>query len=393
MAPSISSLSPTAPAYIPQRGAPWIPPPPVPGFTAYICMAPPPPPEFLPWPPLAPPPPPPCWSVPQAPCVPGMQEPFHGCVVPVPHGAMAMAMTPSGPAPGAWPRRHPKAKRMQRVAGPAPAANAASCGVKAAGDAKEAATNQPSPRSVLAVAAPSPPISPTTSLPTSFPYQLVLPAPPTAKAGFDSAAAPPPAEGSVAVRPPQRRGRLLRGPRRARPASRVLVRRTVKPRRLFDPSSERTSLMIRNIPNDFTRTRLMNILDEHCFIENEKIAPGGVRSEYDFLYLPIDFRSLANKGYAFVNMTSPEAAWRLFEHLHGHWWGFKHSGKTCAVDYAYREGLDELVEHFSGSRFDCHTEAYLPVRFEPPRDGTRPAEGAMHVVGRLAARLRAGDGK
>lgn len=49
------------------------------------------------------------------------------------------------------------------------------------------------------------------------------------------------------------------------------------------------------------------------------------------------------------------------------------------------QGLDELVEHFSGSRFDCHTEEYLPVRFEPPRDGTRPAEGAMHVVGRLAA--------
>jgi len=35
--------------------------------------------------------------------------------------------------------------------------------------------------------------------------------------------------------------------------------------------------------------RLMAIIDEHCFIENE-IAPGGVRSEYDFLYVPIDFR-------------------------------------------------------------------------------------------------------
>ncbi|XP_066396323.1 protein MEI2-like 6 [Miscanthus floridulus] len=344
MAP-LSSLSPAAPAYIPQRAAPWIPPPPVPGFTTYICMAPPPlpPPEFLPWPPLAPPPPPPCWGIPQAAC---------------------------------------DSAGMRRAAGPAAAA--ASYGVKAAADAKDAAaTNQPSPRSVLAVAAPSPPISPTTSLPTSFPYQLVLPAPPPA-----SAAAPSPTEGSVAVRPPQRRG-----PRRARPASRVAVRRTVKPRRLFDPTSERTSLMIRNIPNDFTRTRLMNILDEHCFIENVKIALGGVRSEYDFLYLPIDFRSLANKGYAFVNMTSPEAARRLWEDLHGHPWAFKRSGKTCAVDYADREGLDQLVEHFSRSRFGCHTEAYLPVRFEPPRDGTRPADGAMHVVGRLAARPRAGDGK
>ncbi|CAD6224110.1 unnamed protein product [Miscanthus lutarioriparius] len=386
MAP-LSSLSPAAPAYIPQRAAPWIPPPPVPGFTTYICMAPPPlpPPEFLPWPPLAPPPPPPCWGIPQAACVPGVRGPFHGGVVP--HGAMPM-MTPSRSAPSARPRGHLKdSAGMRRAAGPAAAA--ASYGVKAAADAKDAAaTNQPSPRSVLAVAAPSPPISPTTSLPSSFPYQLVLPAPPPA-----SAAAPSPAEGSVAVRPPQRRGRRLRGPSRARPASRVLVRRTVKPRRLFDPTSERTSLMIRNIPNDFTRTRLMNILDEHCFIENEKIALGGVRSEYDFLYLPIDFRSLANKGYAFVNMTSPEAARRLWEDLHGHPWAFKRSGKTCAVDYADREGRDQLVEHFSGSRFDCHTEAYLPVRFEPPRDGTRPADGAMHVVGRLAARPRAGDGK
>lgn len=251
MAPSISSLSPTAPAYIPQRGAPWIPPPPVPGFTTYICMTPPPPPEFLPWPPLAPPPPPPCWSVPQAPCVPGMQGPFHGGVVP--HGAMPM-MTPSRPAPSARSRCHLKGSAgMRRAVGPAPAATAASCGVKAAADAKDAAaTNQPSPRSVLAVAAPSPPISPTTSLPTSFPYQLVLPAPPTATAGVASAAAPYPAEASVAVRPPQRRGRRLRGPRRARPASTVQVRRTVKPRRLFDLTSERTSLMIRNIPNDFT---------------------------------------------------------------------------------------------------------------------------------------------
>ena len=42
---------------------------------------------------------------------------------------------------------------LQRAAapGPASAATAASCGVKAAGDAKEAATtDQPSPRSVLA---------------------------------------------------------------------------------------------------------------------------------------------------------------------------------------------------------------------------------------------------
>jgi hypothetical protein len=45
-------------------------------------------------------------------------------------------------------------------------------------------------------------------------------------------------------------------------------------------------------------------------------------------------RTLANKGYAFVNMTSPDAARRLWQYLHGHRWEVKRCGKTCAVDYA-----------------------------------------------------------
>nr|ACG42804.1 RNA recognition motif 2 family protein [Zea mays] len=248
----------------------------------------------------------------------------------------------------------------------------------AAGNANEAATNQPSPRSVLAVT--SPPISPTTSLPTSFPYRLAPPAPPPT-AGHAAPTPPPTAKRSVAARP--RHGRRSSRVRRTRSAP--------KPRRLFDPTSELTSFMIRNIPNDFTRARLIHILDQHCSIENEKIAPGGVRSQYDFLYLVVDFRSRANKGYAFVNMTSPEAARRLWTHLHGHLWAFKSSAKTCAVDYADLQGQDNLVSHFSGSRFDCDTDEYLPVRFEPPRDGTRPAEGAMNVVGRRITRSRPSD--
>jgi hypothetical protein len=66
-----------------------------------------------------------------------------------------------------------------------------------------------------------------TSLPTWFPYQLVLPTPP-ATSGMASATVPSPAKGSVAVHPPQRR-RLLCGPRRVWPASRVQVRRAFMP--------------------------------------------------------------------------------------------------------------------------------------------------------------------
>uniref|UniRef100_A0A803NCX8 Uncharacterized protein n=1 Tax=Chenopodium quinoa TaxID=63459 RepID=A0A803NCX8_CHEQI len=51
-----------------------------------------------------------------------------------------------------------------------------------------------------------------------------------------------------------------------------------------------TSLMIRNIPVRLNRGELLRLLDEHCREENEKRrSDAEARSEFDFLYLPIDF--------------------------------------------------------------------------------------------------------
>ncbi|KAM0865704.1 hypothetical protein ACQ4PT_043099 [Festuca glaucescens] len=131
----------------------------------------------------------------------------------------------------------------------------------------------------------------------------------------------------------------------------------------------------------------MAILDRHCAQENAKFAGDseGVKSEYDFLYVPIDFETRYNKGYAFVNMTTAVAARRLHAHLDGHRWEVACSKKVCAVVHARVEGLDSLVTHFSGSRFPCGGQKeFLPVRFVPPRDGVRKT--AEHVVGRLLPR-------
>lgn len=187
----------------------------------------------------------------------------------------------------------------------------------------------------------------------------------------------------------------------------------------------------------------MQIIDQHCSIENDKLAPGDVKSEYDFLYLPMDFRyefllsrasedlfvitdlsvtllcfvlhrTGCNKGFAFVNLTTPEAARRLHDHLHRHRWKVNGSGKTCEIDEADRkvgffdrplppshqmprcltcanvivsvrlvelQGLNEMVKELSDSRFDCGEEEFLPVWFEPPRDGTRTP--VPHLVGRM----------
>ncbi|CAN6211488.1 unnamed protein product [Urochloa humidicola] len=250
--------------------------------------------------------------------------------------------------------------------------------------AKGEPAKEVSPRSVLVQIRTSPPDTPP-ALPESFPYPA-LGSPgstsPPASARSPSSV-PVPDDGGKPVAAARRR-RGERAPRRSRRAAAggTACRSDPKPRRLFDPSSSNTSLMIRNLPNDFRRTRMMQIIDQHCSIENEKIiTSGGVKSEYDFLYLPIDFRTGANKGYAFVNLTTPEAARRLHDHLHGHRWRVNGSGKTCEVDHADVEGLENLVNNFSGSRFDCGDEEFLPVWFEPPRDGSRRT--LPHLVGRM----------
>jgi hypothetical protein len=118
-----------------------------------------------------------------------------------------------------------------------------------------------------------------------------------------------------------------------------------------------------------------------------------------------------------VNVTSPDAAFRLWKYLHGYRWNVNGSRKVCEVDYAdiqvrlrslpsffldpllhawpvpkvylllvVLQGREDLVARFSRSCFDCDTEDFLPVWFSPPRNGVRPAVFERHVVGRLARR-------
>ena len=51
-------------------------------------------------------------------------------------------------------------------------------------------------------------------------------------------------------------------------------------------------VMLRNLPNNYTRDMFLSLLDEE-----------GLSELYDFVYLPMDFCRDANLGYAFVNLV------------------------------------------------------------------------------------------
>ncbi|KAJ9549505.1 hypothetical protein OSB04_022048 [Centaurea solstitialis] len=146
-------------------------------------------------------------------------------------------------------------------------------------------------------------------------------------------------------------------------------------------SDSRTTVMIKNIPNKYSQKLLLNMLDNHCIHCNEHISGDQPLSSYDFVYLPIDFMNKCNVGYGFVNMTSPEATWRLYKSFHHQNWEVFNSKKICEVSYARLQGVDALKEHFKNSRFPCEAEEYMPVVFDPPRDGRRMTEPTP-IVGR-----------
>ncbi|KAL5706623.1 hypothetical protein ACHQM5_024768 [Ranunculus cassubicifolius] len=126
---------------------------------------------------------------------------------------------------------------------------------------------------------------------------------------------------------------------------------------------------------------LMNMLDEHCKEENSRSRKAYMESEYDFLYLPIDFRSNCNKGYAFVNFTHPDAAWTFNLSWRNRKWPDFKSSKIREITYAKLQGKEELIKQFEDSVFPCDREEYLPVRFVPPRNGSDRQRVQLCTVG------------
>ncbi|CAN6912858.1 hypothetical protein Bca4012_087285 [Brassica carinata] len=116
----------------------------------------------------------------------------------------------------------------------------------------------------------------------------------------------------------------------------------------------RTTLMIKNIPNKYTRKMLLAAIDETN------------RGTYDFLYLPIDFKNKCNVGYAFINMVSPTFIIALYEAFDGKKWDKFNSEKVASLAYARIQGKTALMAHFQNSSLMNEDRRCHPIVFDGP---------------------------
>ncbi|CAE8608749.1 unnamed protein product, partial [Polarella glacialis] len=66
-----------------------------------------------------------------------------------------------------------------------------------------------------------------------------------------------------------------------------------------------TTVMLRNIPNKYTREMLIKQLQVDF------------TGEFDFMYLPIDFKNKCNVGYGFINFQKQDSCERFVGQFHG----------------------------------------------------------------------------
>lgn len=126
---------------------------------------------------------------------------------------------------------------------------------------------------------------------------------------------------------------------------------------------EYTTVMLRNIPNKYTRERLIEQLNKDH------------KGAYDFMYLPIDFKNRCNVGYAFINFRTAEACQCFVQRFHGVEVGKclpgLNSKKVVEVTPARVQGLAENVRRLANSpvmtQLAEHPE-WMPLVFDSNGD-------------------------
>lgn len=137
-----------------------------------------------------------------------------------------------------------------------------------------------------------------------------------------------------------------------------------------------TTVMLRNIPLKYNREALLADLDSR-----------GFGCTYDFFYLPIDFHTGNNVGYAFINFDSEMTVARFRVTYDGLQLSAD-SAKICQVSDAKAQGKHKNVDQYRNSSVMNMEDRYQPVVFEngvrqpfpPPTRSLKPVKPRARPV-------------
>lgn len=118
---------------------------------------------------------------------------------------------------------------------------------------------------------------------------------------------------------------------------------------LINGTEERTTIMIRHIPNKYTTQALLDELNVYC------------KNKYDFFYLPIDDENECNLGYAFINFIHPLHVVHFYHIFIHRKWNMYKSNKECDLTFAKFQGRAELTANLEKNMDQIEDKKNLPL--------------------------------
>mmetsp|Transcript_3560 Transcript_3560/g.5742 ORF Transcript_3560/g.5742 Transcript_3560/m.5742 type:complete len:317 (-) Transcript_3560:343-1293(-) len=119
--------------------------------------------------------------------------------------------------------------------------------------------------------------------------------------------------------------------------------------------SGKTTVMMRNLPNDYTRDMVVELLDNACY-----------KGRFSFIYVPIDFQRKAGLGYAFINFVDSESAMKFQKEYTGFRGWSVTSDKMCEVVWSDMQGLQTHIDIYRNNpvMHESVPEEYKPRLYE-----------------------------
>lgn len=125
-----------------------------------------------------------------------------------------------------------------------------------------------------------------------------------------------------------------------------------------------TTIMMRNLPNKYTQRMLLTEVNQTGFL-----------GTFDFMYLPMDPETNANRGYAFLNFIDSGFAWMFKMSYEGRKMNRFNSSKVVSVMPATLQGFDANYAHYSSARVNRGDPSARPLFLREPSQPVKAQAG------------------